>query len=436
MGRWRLPGLFVVVLALSGGLHAGEFEGEQAVREAARGLLPCFAATPANLRERFVPGFLKSIQPLDIVDIFRSLHKEHGKPGEYRLRRMTAPYKAEVEFVFEGVRLPARLGIDPRPPHLITGLEFGDEIADRETLVDIVKDLKALPGEVGFSLRELGDKPQAAWEYHSDRPLAVASSMKLLVLAALADEIGQKKRSWSDVVPVRRAWASLPAGVVQDWPDGSPVTLHTLATLMVSRSDNTAADHLIRLLGRERVEAMQDTLGLQAARRNRPFLCTAEMFKLKLVMTPEAQKEYVDADADQRRRLLESKVAAQSLEKHRGLGAPQLINEVEWFFSPADMCRILDWLGKQGPEVRDMLAINRGLSLDESHWTYIGYKGGAEPGVLNFSALLQDRHGRWFAFVIGWNNPKADVDRTPLVVLSQRLVRLAQKSERPPKAGE
>jgi beta-lactamase class A len=262
--------------------------------------------------------------------------------------------------------------------------------------------------------------------YRADQPLAVASSMKLIVLAALAEEIAAKKRAWSDVVPVQRAWASLPAGVVQDWPDGSPVTLHTLATLMISRSDNTAADHLIRVLGRERIEEVQKTLGLQGGPRNEPFLLTGEMFKLKLVMSPAERDAYAQADRAGRRKLLETTVAQAKLDQPRGLGLPQAIDQIEWFLTPADLCKLLDRL-RQTPELKELVTINRGLSLDEAHWTTIGFKGGAEPGVLNFSVLLQDRHGRWFALVIGWNNPKADVDRTQLVLFSQRLLRLARE---------
>ena len=41
--------------------------------------------------------------------------------------------------------------------------------------------------------------------------------------------------------------ASLPSGITQSWPAGSPVTLQTLATLMISISDNTATDTLVTL---------------------------------------------------------------------------------------------------------------------------------------------------------------------------------------------
>ena len=57
---------------------------------------------------------------------------------------------------------------------------------------------------------------------------------------------------------------------MQDWPPGAAVTVETLATLMISVSDNTATDTLIRLVGRERVEARLAASGHQPARRDAP----------------------------------------------------------------------------------------------------------------------------------------------------------------------
>src|SRR5215472_9459217 len=107
----------------------------------------------------------------------------------------------------------------------------------------------------------------------ADTALAVGSTFKLAALATLRSDVDKKKRSWKDVVELRPEAKSLPSGVLQDWPDHAPLTLYTLAALMISQSDNTATDALIGLLGREKVEAF--------ASRNKPYLTTREMFVLK-----------------------------------------------------------------------------------------------------------------------------------------------------------
>ena len=73
----------------------------------------------------------------------------------------------------------------------------------------------------------------------------------------LREEVEAGRRAWDEVVRLEEAWKSLPSGLLQGWPEGSPLTLHTLAALMISLSDNTATDALIALLGRERLEALR-----------------------------------------------------------------------------------------------------------------------------------------------------------------------------------
>ncbi len=71
---------------------------------------------------------------------------------------------------------------------------------------------------------------------------AIGSAFKLYVLSTLSREIAARRRSWNDVVPLDQR--SYPSGILQDWPQGTPMTLQTLATLMIAISDNTATDQL------------------------------------------------------------------------------------------------------------------------------------------------------------------------------------------------
>src|SRR6185436_20311127 len=117
-----------------------------------------------------------------------------------------------------------------------------------------------------------------------EQPLAIGSAFKLFILAELNRQIGAGQRHWSDVVALDRR--SIPSGTLQTWPPGSPVTLHTLAALMISVSDNSAADMLLHLLGRENVERMMGTLGVSSAARNRPLISTVEMGAIKTGPAP------------------------------------------------------------------------------------------------------------------------------------------------------
>jgi hypothetical protein len=65
--------------------------------------------------------------------------------------------------------------------------------------------------------------------------------------------------------------------------------------------------------------------------------------------------------------------------------------------------------------------------MDKRYWNYVGYKGGAEPGVLNFTMLLQNQKKEWYAFAITWMNPQTDVDLSQFIQNAERLLRSMQK---------
>lgn len=132
----------------------------------------------------------------------------------------------------------------------------------------------------------------------ADREMAIGSAFKLYVLSELVREVGARQRKWTDVVPLDGKIASLSSGMLQSWPGGSPVTLHTLANMMISISDNIAADELLMTPGRQRVEAILPATGHSKPELNVPFLRTLEMFKLKGEPTGQAATAYLALDAN------------------------------------------------------------------------------------------------------------------------------------------
>jgi Beta-lactamase enzyme family len=196
---------------------------------------------------------------------------------------------------------------------------------------------------------------------------------------------------------------------------------------MVSRSDNSATDTLLAVLGRDKVEALLPALGVRAPERNRPFLSTREAFALKLG-DPSLLAQWKAADEAGRRALLPrlAAIPTESLDPSRLAGGPADIGAVEWFASPADLVRTLDWLRRSGdPAALDLLAINPGLGPAlAKDFAYFGFKGGSEPGALNMSFLLRSREGRWMAVSATWNNEAAALDEARFAALMSRLIAL------------
>ncbi len=281
---------------------------------------------------------------------------------------------------------------------------------------------------------KLGDgEPQPLATLDPDTPLAIGSAFKLYVLGTLMEQL-KAGRSPAHTVPLTDACRSLPSGQMQEWPANAPVTLSTAANLMIAQSDNTATDLLIRNLGRENIEAMLPVMGMKDPARNRPFLTTVELFRLKLMQDESLADEYLKLDEAGRRRFLQEKVASGPLDLAKmdvgGLATPNRIDQLEWFASASDLCRALDWIrvagegpaGSPARTLRDALAINRGLDISEDRFPWVGFKGGSEPGVICLAYLLQDRAGTWHALAVAWNETEEGVQESELAALVQRAI--------------
>src|SRR3546814_17848949 len=73
------------------------------------------------------------------------------------------------------------------------------------------------------------------------------------------------------------------------------------------------------------------------------------------------------------------------------------------------------------------MAINNGVGGGPAApWSYLGYKGGSELGVVAMSLLGQRKSdGKWFVVTASWNNPDAAVPNETLAGLVTRLLALA-----------
>lgn len=271
----------------------------------------------------------------------------------------------------------------------IAGLFFQTPQAKAVELSEAIGRFQELSGEVSFSVTD-GTREIAA--LNSDRPLAVGSAFKLAVLAELRSRIAQGEADWDTVLPLAPEAKSLPSGFLQTWPDGSRLTLETLATLMISQSDNTATDQLILWLGRDSLAARSP--------RNTPFLTTREAFVLKDPANANLLRRYLQGTPDQRRALLANDVARLPLPDVASLVQQPRALEVEWFFSARDLC---DLMG----QVADLplMGVNPGLA-NPKDWARVAFKGGSEPGVINLTTWLEAADGRRYCVAATWNNPE------------------------------
>jgi len=378
---------------------------------------------PATL---FAPAFLAQVPPERMRAISSQLVQQYGRARRIAAIAPRGANAGAADIETERGTLHVLIGIAADPPHRIeTLLVTGGDLRG-DTIEAVMAEIRALPGTTAVALARLGDgPPRTIGGIAPDRTMAIGSSFKLFILAELDRQIRAGQRHWSDVVTLDRR--SAPSGILQGWPAGAPVTLQTLATLMISISDNTAADMLLHTVGRENVEHMVATIGVESAARDRPFLSTLEAFALKAA-PDNAFAAWRNADEAGRRAMLARDYAARDparLPADLFGGAPVRIDTLEWFASPMDLVRTMDWLRRNGSETtRAILAVNPGNPALREGFAYVGYKGGSEPGVLNFTWLLRDRAGAWFVATGSWNNPAAAVDEARFLGLMTRAAGL------------
>jgi beta-lactamase family protein len=285
--------------------------------------------------------------------------------------------------IFEQGELHFDMTIDAEG--LITTILIDPPVVYSDSLEASIESFTELPGLSAVYVTRNGE---AIGSLNGDAPMAVGSAFKLAVLKALNQLIGAGKLEWNQIVELREEWRSVPSGHLQDWPTGAPLTIHTLASLMISVSDNTATDALIDLVTRNSVETISP--------RNRPFITTREFFQLKRLDMGETRNAYVDGSYDERSRI------AVGL---RALGTPRVseidtnpLLQIEWFFSAKELCALMEDV-----HTLDVMQINPGLARKED-WQSVSYKGGSDAGVFNLTTGLVAHDGVRYCVSATWND--------------------------------
>ncbi|MBV6624444.1 MAG: serine hydrolase [Rivularia sp. (in: Bacteria)] len=269
------------------------------------------------------------------------------------------------------------------------------------SLSDAIAEFEKLPGKVNFVVKE---DSRVIADFNGKTSLAVGSAFKLAVLKTLKQQIVSGQKLWSDIVILKDEDKSLPSGILQTWPENSQLTLQTLASLMISMSDNTATDILIKQVGRESIE-------LTSSQDNIPFLTTRELFSLKGSQNRKLLQRYRKGDEKQRREIL-AELANQPLPNvNEFIETNPNALDVEWFYNAEELCELIE-------EVADLplMSINPGIA-NPKDWQQVAYKGGSEPGVLNFTTWLKGKNGKQYCVVATWNNSNAPVDEGKFATL-------------------
>ncbi|OQK17395.1 hypothetical protein AU255_05815 [Methyloprofundus sedimenti] len=285
----------------------------------------------------------------------------------------------------------------------------------------------------------------------AEQSLAVGSSFKLYILAELAHQIatqnilvenassdGETYLSWDTLLAIQPAYKSIPGGALLFVPDNTQFTVRYYAEQMIQRSDNTATDHLLYLLGRENIEQRMQLTGHHNPALNIPLLATREFVALKFLYSDAELADYLGKSTANKRLVLDHEQRGyQELEHYFAQNgeqsAPLRINTIEWFANRFDMCHVLMSLyntakTKNMRPVTEIMSLDDKLDIDREEWIYVGFKGGSEFGVLAGNWLLQRKDGRMFVISFALNNEHAAIDMQSVLPVFKSAVELLSQT--------
>lgn len=400
-----LTALFCALFACGAARAEAPSKAEAAARELSLRVAPA----PAGLAGLFDKKFFQQVSLAYIEEVFKSLHRQAGAVTGVRAERAEGDLSGRFVWTTAGgYEIPLTLGVDPASGK-VAQLFVRPPYKRDATLASVEAELAALPGRAGLLALRYGKENSRLAGLNEKEYFAVGSVFKLYVLGALLEE----QVPWTRVFRLEEKDKSLPTGRLQDWPAGAPLTAHTLAALMISESDNTAADALISGVGRRRVEARLAALGHSDPARLKPFLRTSEFFRLR--SDTEAAVKYLNLPPAEKYDFLAAlaaPLAAGDL-KRGPFGAVR----PGWPASPSDVCAALDYFRQRGgDEALNLLGINKGLELPPG-FAYAGFKGGSEAGAISMAWLLRRGENDWYCLAASWNSDKEDPDAAKFVTV-------------------
>lgn len=385
--------------------------------------------------EKFHKSFREAVPHGAVVGIFAGIFKDYGACENIETFSKDG-LNGYFFTLHKGVKLHFTMNLTKEDSlQKIAGLMYKGKFVPPvkiKNYQDLSKLLSKKKGKFTFLFKKINGPSE--FEFKSDDRHALGSVFKLYILAALLKEVEAKKLSWSKKFPIKDELKSLPSGKMQNLKEGTLVDVLEYASKMISISDNTGTDHLLNIVGRGNVESLLQEGGLNSfIKDNRPFLSTLEMFKTRGFWSQKQVDEYLIASREARAELINEipfvsrKDLLKRLEKWY---LPKYNEEIEWFANSKDICRLYEWMDtKKDKNLRKVLGLNTPfINIKKSkRWSYAGYKGGSEPGVLEMAYLLEDNKGERYCLYIGQNHGKKEINQEQFFSLVEGFFNFLEK---------
>lgn len=384
-----------------------------------------------NYESHFSKSFMNKIKYENLVSVLQGVYSDDGNCTK---AIVLSPDGASSKAALRTNTTEQRFIISLDANGLISGLQYVGRSTPK-VKINSLEDLKSVLdglGDISSLYIKNYSKNEVASEINANKRLALGSEFKLYVLNYLDQKIALKKYNWDDKLKVYESQKSLPSGILQTYPEGSEFTLKQFAELMISKSDNTATDHLINFLGKENIE--NTMFGLNSfLQDNSPLLTTMDMFRLRTLSSDQVDS-YLKSDVNQKRTFLlnlQNNLSRDEVVTHlSNWDQPKDIQKVEWYASTSDVCSVVENIKHQADfdqNIYDIMSINTPFVWIENdpYFEYVGYKGGSEPGVMTMTFLVKTKKQDWACISMGINNQKQSLNETAVADLYHAILNYA-----------
>jgi beta-lactamase class A len=151
------------------------------------------------------------------------------------------------------------------------------------------------PGRVGIAVEDLATGFESG--VNESASLPAASTIKIPVMVEVFKQMEAGKIDLSTVVRLENRDRDWGWGDLADAPDGTKHTVKELLWLMITQSDNTATNELIRLVGRVHINATMAGLGLSHTMLGDYIRSQTDTIRYALRTSPHDMLRLLDAIA-------------------------------------------------------------------------------------------------------------------------------------------
>jgi len=268
-------------------------------------------------------------------------------------------------------------------------------------------------------------------------PRSTASIFKIWILGGVADALNDRVMFHDDVVPLTESRKTL-GGPLLGEPNGLPLTIDELSTLMIGISENTATDMLLFEAGRDRFDGLHAEYGHQSPELMAPQLGISEQFHLFSAFSMNEAMSYVNGTEAFQRQFLEERIVPLGPWRNAPNGwLEPLFIDGAWSASALDVCSAFARHRQHTPGSDAALVVERAMQVSVAQpnlrekWDRIWYKGGSlaspQNGFLVLThAFMLEREGEQPIAVVGLSNDyNGNIDQFAVQSTLGRILELA-----------